>query len=66
MYVLFVSRLNKVFHLRQATGPDAYEPPNYEDVSLVDDSIEGRIDAMAEVLRIAREEGWRTFDISVS
>jgi hypothetical protein len=66
MYVLFVSRLSKVFHVRKATGPAAYEPPNYPDVSLVDDSIEGWLDCLAEVARIAKEEGWRTYDISIS
>lgn len=66
MYVLFVSRLNKVFHLRKAVSGDVYEPPSYSDVSLVDDSIEGRLDAFAVIARIASEEGWRTYDISIS
>jgi hypothetical protein len=68
MFVLFVSRMHKVFVVREATGPTAYDPPeeSYPDVSLVDDSIQGKHDAVAEALRIAKEEGWREFHLSFS
>lgn len=67
VYVLFVSRLSKVFVVRRADGPEAYDPPEdvYDDVSVVDDSIEGWLDTCAVITRIAREEGWRSFDICV-
>lgn len=66
MFVLFVSRLQKVFVIREAISPAAYEPPedSYPDVSVVDDSIQGKHDAVVEALRIAKEEGWQQFHIS--
>ncbi len=65
MFVLFVSRMQKVFVVREATCAAAYEPPEeaYPDVSTVDDSIQGRLDTFVEIARIAKEEGWWNYTI---
>ena len=64
MYVLFVSRLIKTFFVREATGPGAFDPPeDIPEVSLVDDSIMGWLDTLAEVRRVSEDEGWKNFTI---
>lgn len=64
MFVLFVCRLTKTFFAREASGPEAYHPPeDFPNVSLVDDSIQGWLDTMAVVHRVATEEGWRQYTI---
>ncbi len=65
MYVLFVSRVEKVFVMREVVSEESYDPPNFGDVSLVDDSIGGRLDGFAEIARIAKEEGWSNYSISI-
>lgn len=63
MWVLFVSRYQKVFVIREATSPESYLEPDYTDTSLVSDSIDGRLDDLAEAVRIAKEEGWTRYNI---